>query len=259
MNRFIALLTGVILSSSLQAKILYYGSEQENISLQYGKSTLFRFDEEVKTITEASSFAITPANHEIPDYRVLSIKPRSNSSKANISFILANNAVVNVRLTTTKKKRVGSDHSFYDLKAKRAGIKGVDRSPKGDKVSEMQLMKGMIRGDKVLGYELKNHNRRVRSGTSGIDAKLIRSYSGPRFHGYIFKIINKTRKEQFAIDLSRLTFGKPNVALLSQLDSNVLNPRLNEKESSTLLRIVTKPTSVHYAVTLPIAPIKNPK
>ena len=79
-------------------------------------------------------------------------------------------------------------------------------------------------------------------------------YSGPKYNGYIFKIVNNSSSKSFAIDLKSLTLGRPNVALLSQVDDSILKPA-DGKESATFLRIVAKPTSVYYSLTLPVAPI----
>ena len=255
MKNLIFAIAAMMLASNVQAKTLFYGSERENISLSHGVATLLRFDEEVKTITQASMFDIKPANPESPDYRLLSVQPRTKNATSNVTFILANDVVVNAKLTTVHSKLHEKTNTFYDFKAKSLQIDPIARSSKGSNVSEIELMKAMIRTDKVIGYNIKSLNQDVRSGIEGVSAKLIKVYSGPKFHGYIFKITNLNKDKTYALDIKSLTLGRPNVALLSQADSSILYPSQNENE--TILRIVTKPTSVYYAVTLPIAPIQK--
>src|SRR3989338_10948526 len=98
MKKFILMLLALLISQILQANILYYGSERETIRLTQGVSTIVRFDEEVKTISQATDFVIAPANPEDPDYRVLSVSPRTDKGTSEVTFILANYVVVNVKL-----------------------------------------------------------------------------------------------------------------------------------------------------------------
>ncbi|MFK7824480.1 MAG: hypothetical protein AB8G05_09995 [Oligoflexales bacterium] len=260
MTKVIPLLA-MLLCSSVQAKTIYYGSERENISISYGVSTLLRFDEEVKTITQASKFEIKPADPNKPDYRILSIKPRSKKARSNVTFILANDVVVNAKLNTVVSKLHETTNTFYDLKAKSLRIDPIARSSRGGSVSEVELMKAMIRVDRVIGYKARTLSQTVRTGIDGITARLVKVYTGPKFHGYIFKVTNNSKDKTYALDVKSLTLGRPNVALLSQSDSNILYPKQKQEPqlNSTLLRIVAKPTSVYYSISLPVAPITNSK
>jgi hypothetical protein len=257
----VILFVALLFSSSAQSKTIFYGSERENISLSYGVSTLLRFDEEVKTITQASKFDIKPADPNKPNYRVLSVKPRSKKASSNVTFILANDVVVNVKLNAVVSKLHETTNTFYDLKAKSLRIDPIARSSRGSDVSEVELMKAMIRVDRVVGYKVRSLSQKVRTGIDGISARLVKVYSGPKFHGYIFKVTNSSKDKTYALDVKSLTLGRPNVALLSQTDSNILYPALKDgtTQNSTLLRIVAKPTSVYYSISLPVAPITNSK
>lgn len=243
----------IAVSSSAYAKVLFYGSERENVSLSPGVSTILRFDEEVKTITQASDFSIKPADPENPDYRMLAVKPLRSKASNNVTFILANDVVINARLQTVRSKLHEKTNTFYDFKAKSLQIDPISKAGKGANVSEVELMKAMIRGDRVVGYNVRALSQKVRSGTEGIEARLLKVYSGPKYHGYIFEVTNTEEKKSYALDVKSLTLGRPNVAVLSQADQNILHPK--DGERSTILRIVAKPTSVYYAVTLPVAPI----
>lgn len=246
---------GLALSSVGQANTLYYGSEPENISVSYGVATLLRFDEEVKTITQATNFRIQPANEEKPDYRVLSVQPLSKNATNNVTFILANDVVVRAKLETVHSKLHESTNTFYDFQAKSLQIEPGARSATGSNISEIELMKAMIRADSVVGYTMRSMSQKVRTGIDGISAKLLRVYSGPKYHGYIFQVTNTSRDKTYALDVKSLTLGRPNVALLSQADDNILYPEKDKNQ--TILRIVAKPTSVYYSVTLPVAPIQE--
>ena len=117
---------------------------------------------------------------------------------------------------------------------------------------DLELMKAMVRWDRVVGYKVRNLQRTVNTGVKDLSAKLVRIYTGPKYNGYVFKIRNRSKKS-YAIDLKSLTLGTPNVALLSQVDKSVIQPK---KENATMLRIIAKPTSVYYNISLPIAPIE---
>ena len=251
--RFILALATLCLSASAFAKTIYYGSERETVSLSYGTATILRFDEEVKTITQATKFEIEPADAQNPDFRVLTVKPRYRKAKSAVTLILANDVVVNLRFETVHSKLHETTNTFYDFKAKRLRIDPVTKSHPGGEITEVELMKAMIRGDEVVGYKLRTLSQKVRTGIAGISARLVRVYSGPKFHGYIFKVTNRSEDKTYALDVKSLTLGRPNVALLTQADKNILPPKAGERQ--TLLRIIAKPTSVYYNVNLPVAPI----
>ncbi|NRA46112.1 MAG: hypothetical protein HRU09_14260 [Oligoflexales bacterium] len=241
---------GFCLAQVAIAKTMFYGSERENLTVSYETETLFRFDEEVKTITQAENFEIKPADAENPDFRIISVRPRTPTAHANLTFILANDNIVNIRLTTVKSTLHATTNTFYDLKAKKEQLSPSFGKPQGSNVTEVELMKAMIRKDNIVGYNIRNLNQNVRTGIKGVSAKLLTVYTGPMFHGYIFKIINQQEKSSVAIDIKSLLFGRPNIALLSQVDQSIV-----ETNKETLLRIVSKPSSTFRAVTLPISPI----
>lgn len=239
-------------SFNLTANTIFYGSERELVSIVYGSSTILRFDEEIKTIAQASDFRITPADVENPDYRMLSIKPLKKEASNDVTFILANDAVIILKLKAVSEKGKTKPKAFYDFKPKRVKLDAINK-PLGSQVSEVELMKAMIRRDKVVGYQVKNLSQKVRTGIEGIEAYLIQVYSGPNFHGYAFRVTNTSHSKNYALDLKSLTLGRPNVAILSQSDHKILYAHGSER--NTILRIITKPTSISYAITLPVAPI----
>ncbi len=254
MNKKLAAIWIVLFSQTVRGNVLYYGSEPESINLVFGESTIVRFDEEVKTISQASNFEIEPANPQDPDYRVLTIKPRENKGSSSVTFILANDVVINTKISVVTSNLLKKRDSFYDFKAKSLQVDPTAQAGIGSSVSEIELMKAMIRADKVIGYTDQAMSDKINTGIEGVAAQLVKVYTGPKYHGYIFKVTNTSKSKTYALDVKSLTLGRPNVALLSQADENVLYPAPHE-QTATLLRIVAKPTAVYHSVTLPIAPI----
>ena len=250
--RYLLLMALSVFSFQLMANTVFYGSEREQVSLSYGSSTIFRFDEEIKTIAQAKDFRITPADIENPDYRMLSVTPLKKKASNDVTFILANDAVVSLSLKSSLEKGKTKPKAFYEFKPKSVKLSSINK-PLGSGVSEIELMKAMIRRDKVVGYEVKNLSQEVRTGIEGVEAYLIQIYSGPNFHGYSFRVTNTCHDKNYALDLKSMTLGRPNVAILSQSDHNILYSLGSER--TTILRIITKPTSISYAITLPVAPI----
>ena len=74
-KQFIFLIALVLISESIEAKVIHYGTETETITVLYGTPTILKFDSEVKTISEAQRFEIVPADEVEQDYSLLSLKP----------------------------------------------------------------------------------------------------------------------------------------------------------------------------------------
>ncbi len=254
-NKLAAVFLAFVSQNSF-GKVIYYGSECESLTVVSGSQSIFRFDEEVKTITQAADFAIEPADPVDPNYRILSVTPLQKQGSSQVTFILANDSVITTKIEVVSGKIPEKSDNFFDFKPKESQIDASTRGLEGSNVSELELMKAMIRSDKVVGYTERSLIRAVNSGIDGISAKLLKVYSGPKYNGYIFKVVNESSSKTYVVDLKSLTLGRPNVALISQVDSNLLKPG-NVTESATLLRIVAKPTSVYYSLTLPIASVEK--
>lgn len=168
-----------------------------------------------------------------------------------MSFILANGAVVNTQIVIVSKPTPEQVNSFYDFLPKKHLI---SKDKKGSHVSDLDLMKSMIRWDNIIGYKSRQLSRMVHTGIKGVSANLVRLYTGPKYNGYVFKI-NNLSKDPKLIDLTKLTLGRPNVALLSQVDQKILKAK--KGKNSTFLRIVAKPTSVYYNLSLPVGPLQD--
>lgn len=245
--------------NSAQARIIYYGSEMETVTLAYGTTTILRFPEEVKTISQASRFEIAPADENNPDYAVLAVSPRFAKGSNKVTFILADGSVLATELVVVPGNIPEKTDSFYDFKKKESLIELPNAEQRGTNLTELELMKAMIRWDTtVVGYNARSLIRTVRSVPDDLSAKLVRVYTGPHYNGYVFKLKNESKKKTYVIDVRSLVLGRPNQAVLSQVDNGLLKPAGHD-ESETYLRIVAKPSSVYYNVNLPVAPIKEEK
>jgi hypothetical protein len=254
--RNILILLFAFIGTQAHSKILYYGSETESLTLVNDTQTILRFDEEVKTVSQASQFQIDPADPTDPSYKVLAITPRSAKASSLITFILANDSVVSLRVKTVSQSIPEKTDNFYDFRSKESKVDSMSDGIQGNNITELELMKAMIRGDNIVGYTSKTLVKEVNTGIDGVIAHLVSVYSGPRFNGYIFKLENVSSKKDFAVDLKSLSLGRPNTAILSQVDEKILYAvGSSQGKSSSFLRIVAKPTSVYSNLFLPVAPL----
>ena len=236
--------------SQCEASVIYYGQEVESIIIASKNETIFRFDEPVKTITRASKLSITPADSANPDYSVLSVSPLFSQGNRKVTFLLANGAVVTTKIIISSKKSPELVDSFYDFVPKSELVeKKANSAPD---ISELELMKAMLRGDEVVGMKQRPLARFLSTGLKGVTAKLVRIYTGSKFNGYVFLLKNRFKRTSYDINLRQLTLGYPNQAILSQVDKQKLGPR-----QLTFLRVVSKPSSRYYSINLPVSVIKR--
>lgn len=240
----------LIASQSLcHAKTIYYGTETEVVNIVYSGETMLRFNEPVRTISRASEFEIGPADKINPDYSILSVTPRFTTGISQVNFLLANGAVVSTKIQTVPKAIPEKTDSFYDFIAKSSLVEKEGNITSD--ITDLELMKSMVRREEVLGVDQRAIEREVKSGVPDLAAKLVRIYTGAKFNGYVFKLSNLSKTKTYSVDIRHLTLGQPNQALLSQTDKSVLKPK-----EETFFRIVAKPSSVYYNVNLPFGPIQ---
>lgn len=255
---FLFFMVGIITLLPIQAlaKNIYFGSETETVTLVYGSPTLFRFSGEVRTISQASQFEITPANGDQPNYSLLSIRPRFSAGKGNVVFILADGTTIKTKLVSVSDAIPEKTDSIYDFKPKESLVNPNNEGKVGSNLSELALMKAMIRGDQVTGYEVKNLARTISPGFKGVETKLVRIYTGNQYNGYIFELRNSTKLQSLFVNVQNLVLGDPNVAILSMVDQAILEPEGSGHEK-TYLRIVAKPSSLYNQLILPIQVIEK--
>lgn len=244
-------LLGILLSSfalNAQAKLIHYGKSAETVRIAPGGPTIFRFPSDVRTISQAKLFDIKPSNTDEPDYSVLSVTPRFKDGAGLVTFILADDSVVRTNIVIDEHAKNQTLYDFQDKAALLAqGISGKSGPP----VSAMDLMRAMLRDDLVSGYKYKKVSNTVtRIGQARVE--LVRIYEGDQFNGYVFKLRNDDKKKDYHIDIRRLSVGRPNLAVLSQVDQMVLPPA-KTKPHETTLRVVTKSTAYLTDIVLPLS------
>ena len=250
----------LIVLNLVEAKEILFGPSKESISIPFGVETLFRFPSEVKTVTDAAKFEIRPASADEPDYSVLLVKARMTEGMNDVTFLLADGATVKTQLLITRKP-TGKRDSVYDFRPF-SGLQETDPHGESKKdplaVSELDLMRGMIRGDKVTGFDLQKHDIQIALKSDGISARLLKRYLGKDVNGYVYEILNHNSKKSVSIDLRGLSIGSPNLAVLAQIDRPNLEGN-SEDERRTFLRVVARPGASSKEMTLPVSMEKRTK
>lgn len=246
----------LMISTHAYSRVVYYGSEAETITIAYGGPTILRFNKEIKTISQASQFKIAPADEVDPNYSLLSVTPRFTRGENKVVFILSDGTIVNTRMVIVSSTLPEKVDAFYDFKPKDSLIQELDQDDRSENISALELMKAMIKNEEVVGYTLKRLNLSVRTANAEITSRLVTLYTGSKYNGYVFEITNLSKNKHYQIDLSDLSVGNPNLAILSQVDSAILE-NSHHTRNKTTLRIVAKPTSVYYSTHLPVAALSQ--
>lgn len=264
MNRTLwwATLTGLTLlsTSGAHAREILYGKGLQTVPVSFGVETLFRFPLEVKTVTEASRFDIHPSNADEPDYSVLVVKPRMSEGSANVAFILSDGSVIRTQLVISSgsngsNRRNLRQDSIYDFKPKQdlaESNPNLAEKHEPMAVSELDLMRGMIRRDNVAGFDLSHRSQVIDVGSPHLSATLVKIYSGRDVNGYVYVLKTDSTDRAYDIDLKGLAIGQPNLAILAQVDRNQIGGP-NADDRQTALRIVAKPGASSRRVILPVA------
>lgn len=251
----VALLTlWLVFPSEALARLVVYGKARETIPVAFGAESLFRFPMEVKTVTEASRFEIKPSNSDEPDYSVLAVKPRMSEGAADVTFILSDGSVIRTQLVISNRPNLKKD-SIYDFKPKDdLATANPNLAEKHDPmvISELDLMRAMIRGENVSGFDMSRHSQSIGLGSPHIFATLVKIYSGKDVNGYVYILKTESADRTFEIDLKGLAIGQPNLAVLAQVDHTQIGGKTGD-ERQTVLRIVAKPGASSQRVILPVA------
>lgn len=243
----VALFLLLCLIETAQAKVVAYGSGTEQVRIKYGGPTIFRFPKAVQTITGASRFEIKPANEADPSYTVLAVNPRFTNGASDVTFFLTDKSVVRVKVVVGVNDPAAD--SFYDFKS-REGLEvgGMENAPP---LTEVELLKAMVKQGTVSGYKMSKVSRSVPSKISDARVELVRIYRGSPFNGYVFKITNTSWKKQVEVDVRHIAVGEPNLAILSQSDESTLFPK-GKGPHETFVRVVAKNTAASFDVVLPM-------
>lgn len=221
------------------AKAVYYGSMPEQVRIKHGGPTIFRFPKAVQTITGAGRLTIKPANDADPSYMTLSVTPRFTNGLNEVAFFLADGSVIKTKILVSPNDPAAD--SYYDFKPKDA--QDSDQSDaNAPKISEVELLKAMVRDDDVAGYKVSRFSSDVPSKLSATSVELIRIYKGTPFNGYVYRVTNTSWRKIVEVDVRHLSVGEPNLAILAQSDEDRLYPK-GKGTHQTLVRVVAKNTS----------------
>jgi len=236
------------LSGVVFARDVYFGAEPVTIRVPYGKESVFRFPGEVRTITGAERYEIRPTDSEQPSYSLLGISPRFSQGTHQVAFILTDGTIINTRLQSVASGGGNTSDLVYDFKPKDALIENNIASKA---VSDIELMRILIRGSEPEGFQVKNVDNLVRPGFKGVETRLIRVYQGDELTGYIFEVTSNSSKP-LSINVQNLMLGDPDQAILSNAEPQVIGPK-----ERALLRIVAKPKSRYNKLILPIEVVEK--
>lgn len=243
----------LFLGVNAYAKDIYYGSSPELVNIS--KETIFRFHQQVRTISQAYRFEIKPADPNDPDYSVLSVRPRFTKGTTKVAFVLSDGSIVTLKLRIVKN--AGDSDPFIDLKPKSMLI---ERSEKNlPVITVMDFLKSMDQDASIVGYQREVKNKWVSTGNiQGVSAKLIRRYIGKDYKGFVIELRNKYRTKEYKIEVDQLRFKGSDLAIISLVDDEILLPKKNGTYK-TLLKVVAKPTASISDIVLPITVVEEKK
>src|SRR5579872_188725 len=221
------------------AKAVYYGSMPEQIRIKHGGSTIFRFPKAVQTITGAGRLTIKPANDADPTYTVLSVTPRFTNGVNEVAFFLADGSVIKTKIVVTPSDPAADN--FYEFKPRDA-LDADQADPNAPKISEVELLKAMVRDDDVSGYKVTRLSSDMPSKLNSASVELLRVYKGSPFNGYVYRVTNTSWRKTVEVDVRHISVGDPNLAILAQSDEERLFPK-GKGTHQTLVRVVAKNTS----------------
>ena len=120
-------------------------------------------------------------------------------------------------------------------------------------------MKSIDRDDNVMGYQRRIENRKLPAvdENNNVSARLIRSYSGKKYRGFVIELENHCATKKYKIEVDKLKFKDSPLAIVSLVDDEVLFPE-EKGNNKTLLKIVAKPTALIGDLILPVF-IQNEK
>ncbi|MBM4253412.1 MAG: hypothetical protein FJ146_15695 [Deltaproteobacteria bacterium] len=251
-NKVLLILIGVAtiyITEVALAKNVYFGSAPETVPVAYGAATIVRFEEPVKTVSNAADFMIRPVSPDTPDYAVLSVEPRQKLAKADVVFILASGDMATLRLKSVPAEAKLKVESVYDIKSQKALVE--NRAAATPYIGRLELITAMIRGDQVTGYEVKKESHEIASGIPETKVTLLKTYTGGDFKGFVYEVENLASDRSLEIDVRGARFGEPNQAVLGYTERSILEGA-KSSSNKTLLVMVTKPTASSSEALLPI-------
>lgn len=240
----------LVLGGRAEAKTVYFGKGPVTVRVTAGAPTLFRFEKEVKNILRGQRFNIKPASEDSPNYAILSVEPRFSSGTSEVLYLLADGQTVSVRqVIVPETSHADTEYTFQQQDD--AQDSTDEKSDAESGTPEVALLKNMIRSDQVNGYKITVMNRVIDVGIKA-EVLLVRLYQGQQLTGYVFKVKNGSYSKELSFDVRNLAIGKPNLAVLSQIDDATLAPR-GKPGVETYLRVVAKSGSSSNGLIVPMS------
>lgn len=208
------------------------------VSINAELGSILQLPSAVSTVTSSKYFYITDIassmdaqNGVKTDVRKFQVKPVFDAQSENVTFVMADGKNISFKFIPAR-----AGDKFYDIH--------FEQSKKPSKVffsHEMSLMKSMIL-DENGGYVRDVTDEKIVTQFENFEFKLIRVYASSDFTGYVFTVTNEASEPQF-IDLSTISFGLPNRAIMSHVDQEELAtcPLLSvAQDCVTRLHVITR-------------------
>lgn len=211
-------LTSLLSSAKGFAGTIVAIQNQESVlSINEELGSVIQLPSAVSTITSSKYFYISdigsvvdPTNGMKIDVRTFQIKPVDKAQKESVTFVLADGKNISFKFIPTKNA-----DKFYDVR-----LEQIKSRIKLFMSQEMNMLKYMIL-DEIGDYSRRFFDIQVKSDFKKLKFKLIRMYQSNEFTGYVFEIENLGSKKE-TINLSSLSFGLPNRAILAHVDQDTL-------------------------------------
>lgn len=230
--------------NTAKASTIKIGRDKAIVKVLSSDVTVFRFPKAVQTISGAQRLEIKPANPTDPDYAALAVRPRLTTGTNDLVFVLNDGRLVKVQvIVTTKADEAQGFYDFIVLESQNTA--STAGSPESD------LLRAMLNGKIPNGYSVQEKKEKVSSFLSSLRIELVRVVKGGDLTGYVYQLTNTSWSKNVKVDLSQLTLGTPDDAILSQVDDDELFPK-GKGSHQTYLRVVAKARSDSSDIVLPV-------
>lgn len=241
-----------VLGDLALARDVFYSTAPETIAIARGQKAVLQFEKPVKTISNAEEFEILPADTEQPDYSTLTLKARNSRGSNFVSFLLDDGSQVFLKIVI--KAKVADTNGYFRFISQKELRSTTAKKSIG--LGKLDLLKAILRDEKVVGYEFSKPEKKVDTGLKGVVTHLERVYSGENYVGYVYRFENISYRYEYKIDLQKLKMGKPNFALLATIDRDLLKPKTSTENEAQLV-VIAKASSEAEDAVLPVAWIKK--
>lgn len=231
-------------------KVVFFGTSTKTLEVPFGEPTVLKFEKRVKSYSTAKNYMIKAEDENDPDYTTLVIVPKFTSGREKVSFVLEDRKIARIKFKTKVNDSSTFKETTYIFKSKT-----YSNPSKAPVIGEVDLLKAMVKDSQVSGFKRKKVSKSVNFKQRGVSSRLVRTYEGRNMNGYVFKLTNHLKKNNVYIDVRNVTFGSPDLAVLSQSDHSVLYPK-NNGTYETFLRVVTEPSSNYKNTKLPMTTAK---